>query len=113
MKIKKTIGLIAAPPNKFGADGQVEIDMIRPLADKLHRDGAAGVFVNGARGGVGSTYNTDTPLYLELIDAFDCGELDTARDLQAEAVAIINQLAGTGDFLSALKSRLREQGIPM
>ncbi len=272
MKIDKTIGLIAAPPNKFGAGGDVEIDVIRPLAEKLHRDGVAGVFVNGttgqgmsmtveqrrrtaeewrrvlpqsmklfvhvgyagpddartmaghaaeigadavasllpdtlesgdvgaagdwckdvaaaapalpfylyympsmngvefrvarflehagpdipnlagakytcetmadyfeasrldggrydllwgrdemllgalamgAKGGVGSTYNTDSPLYLELIEAFDRGDLDTARDLQAKAVAIINKLAGTGDFRSALKARLRDQGITL
>jgi N-acetylneuraminate lyase len=70
-----------------------------------------GALAMGARGGVGSTYNTDAPLYLDLIDAFTRGDIDTARDLQADAVALVNDLASTGDFLASLKSRLRTQNI--
>jgi hypothetical protein len=52
-----------------------------------------GALATGARGGVGSTYNVATPLYLKLIAAFDRGDLAAARILQAKATPI-NQSAG-------------------
>jgi N-acetylneuraminate lyase len=46
----------------------------------------------GARGAIGSTYNFATPLYLRIIDAFDNGDLDTARLLQRKSMAMIKAL---------------------
>jgi N-acetylneuraminate lyase len=67
----------------------------------------------GARGGVGSTYNIAAPLYVKLIEAFDNGDLATARQLQARAITMINAMVETGNFFVALKSILREQGVPI
>ncbi|MBF0245686.1 MAG: dihydrodipicolinate synthase family protein [Planctomycetes bacterium] len=72
-----------------------------------------GALALGAVGGVGSTYNIINPLYLQLIQAFKDGNLILARDLQASATAIINILAASGNFFSALKAVLQSQGVPL
>lgn len=46
----------------------------------------------GARGAVGSTYNFAAPLYLRIIEAFDRGDLATARGDQARAMEFIGVL---------------------
>jgi N-acetylneuraminate lyase len=51
----------------------------------------------GARGGVGSTYNYAAPLYLNIMDAFARGDLDSARDDQlrsAELVVVLRRFGG-------------------
>ena len=50
MKITKTEGLVAAPPTGFLEDGSVDLTVVAPLAEHLHRQGVAGVFVNGTTG---------------------------------------------------------------
>ena len=72
-----------------------------------------GALAVGAQGTVGSTYNVAGPLYLRMMAAFACSDLNTARDLQAEAIAMINSLAGSGRFFSALKAMLQKQGVPI
>jgi len=52
--------------------------------------------VLGARGGVGSTYNYATPLYLELIKAFDEGNLLLAQKLQQQSIDMIRLLGKYG-----------------
>jgi len=66
----------------------------------------------GARGAVGSSYNFAAPLYHKLIAAFEGGDLDTARALQAEAVALIDALAAVG-YLGAAKAVMGWQGVPV
>ena len=46
----KTLGLIAAPPTAFCADGAIDLAAVAPLAGHLQRQGVAGVFVNGTTG---------------------------------------------------------------
>lgn len=48
--------------------------------------------VLGARGGVGSTYNYAAPLYYQLIEAFDKGNLTLARKLQQQSIDMIRLL---------------------
>jgi len=67
--------------------------------------------VLGGRGVVGSTYNIMAPLYTQLIDAFDSGDLDRARELQYLSVKVIRCLAGTGCFISALKEVMKMIGL--
>ena len=67
----------------------------------------------GARGGVGSTFNVAAPLYLKLIAAFEQNDLKLARQYQAQAIAMINQMAATGNFFVALKAMLKAQGVPI
>jgi N-acetylneuraminate lyase len=65
----------------------------------------------GARGAVGSTYNIAAPLYLRLIDAFDAGNLESARELQLQAIRLINTLARF-PFHPAVKVLLGWLGTP-
>lgn len=51
--------------------------------------------VLGARGAVGSTYNYAAPLYYQIIEAFDSGNLELARELQ---MASINMIALLGKY---------------
>ena len=64
----------------------------------------------GATGFVGSTYNYMAPLYLKLIDAFNAGELDTARRFQSLAIEIIAVMARHGG-LAAGKQMMRMIGF--
>lgn len=72
-----------------------------------------GALATGARGGVGSTYNVAAPLYLELMAAFQRGDLHRARRLQVKAVTMLNAMVGTGNFFGALKAMLKAQGVPI
>ncbi len=67
----------------------------------------------GARAATGSTFALAAPLYLELITAFERGDMATAQAAQVRSIAIIRALAATGNFFSALKQALRDQGVPM
>jgi N-acetylneuraminate lyase len=52
--------------------------------------------VLGATGGVGSTYNYAAPLYYQLIDAFNKGNLELARELQQKSIDMIRLLGKYG-----------------
>ncbi len=67
----------------------------------------------GAQGGVGSTYNVAAPLYLQLIAAFERGDLTVARRFQAQSISMVNAMVGTGHFFVALKAMLKAQGVPI
>ncbi len=56
--------------------------------------------VLGARGGVGSTFNYAAPLYLQLIAAFDKGDLVEARKLQQLSIDMIRLLGKYGGIAS-------------
>ncbi len=45
-----TKGLVAAPPTAFLDHGDIDLAAVAPLAAHLHRQGVAGVFVNGTTG---------------------------------------------------------------
>ena len=50
----------------------------------------------GAKGSVGSTFNYAAPLYYDLIDAFNRGELETAQALQKTSIDMISLLGKYG-----------------
>ncbi len=52
--------------------------------------------VLGCRSGVGSTFNYAAPLYYQLIEAFDKGDLPTARNLQQLSIDMIRLLGKYG-----------------
>lgn len=52
--------------------------------------------VLGCRSGVGSTFNYAAPLYYQLIEAFDKGDLATARNLQQMSIDMIRLLGKYG-----------------
>ncbi|OGV62667.1 MAG: hypothetical protein A2498_14755 [Lentisphaerae bacterium RIFOXYC12_FULL_60_16] len=72
-----------------------------------------GALATGAVGGVGSTYNVAAPLYLDLMAAYSRGDLAAARVLQAESITMIQAMVATGNFFVALKTMLRNQGVPI
>lgn len=60
----------------------------------------------GARGAVGSTYNYAAPLYTQVMDAFEAGDLKRAEELQFIAVQIVEILVkygGTGAGKAIMK----------
>jgi N-acetylneuraminate lyase len=50
----------------------------------------------GARGGVGSTYNYAAPLYHQLMEAFNKGDLQKAQQLQQQSIDMIGLLGKYG-----------------
>ena len=50
----------------------------------------------GAKGAVGSTYNYAAPLYHQLLDAFNVGELEQAATIQQKAIDMIELLGKYG-----------------
>ena len=50
----------------------------------------------GAKGAVGSTYNYAAPLYHQLLDAFNAGELEQAASIQQKAIDMIELLGKYG-----------------
>lgn len=72
-----------------------------------------GALAMGAEGGVGSTYNVFCPLYLRLIENYRKGNQKAARRLQLKAIQMINIMAASGNFFSALKAILQSQGVPI
>lgn len=50
----------------------------------------------GSNGAVGSTYNYAAPLYIDLMEAFDRGEMARARDLQQRSIDMISLLGKYG-----------------
>lgn len=66
----------------------------------------------GAAGAVGSTYNVAAPLYKRLIDAFQKGDLATARAEQLRSVRLVDTLAEFG-YMAACRTMLELQGVPI
>ncbi len=66
--------------------------------------------VLGVCGGIGSTYNFASSLYLQLVDAFDSGDHAEARRLQAQSVALVRALE-THVFLPSAKYAMSLLGI--
>ncbi len=66
--------------------------------------------VLGARGGVGSTFNYAAPLYYNLIDAFDRGDLVEARILQQMSINMIMLLGKYGGIATG-KAYMRYIGM--
>jgi N-acetylneuraminate lyase len=54
-----------------------------------------GAVAMGVRGAVGSTYNFAAPLYRRMLDAFERGDLETARGHQARAAEMVRVILRT------------------
>ena len=64
----------------------------------------------GSKGAVGSTYNYAAPLYLDLIKAWEEGDLDKARSLQQLSIDMIRLLGKYGGIATG-KSYMRLLGM--
>lgn len=71
-----------------------------------------GALATGARGAVGSTYNWAPRLYTALIEAFQRGDLATARRLQSISVDMVAAMADIG-FMGAAKALIGRLGVPV
>lgn len=65
----------------------------------------------GVRGAVGSTYNFAPGLYLEIISAFETGDIATARSLQSQSIDMIEILISTCGR-TGLKAAMTLAGSP-
>lgn len=66
----------------------------------------------GGSGGVGSSYNFASPIYVRLIDAFRKGDLDAAREEQFRSVRLVQLLADYG-YMAAAKAIMGMLGAPV
>lgn len=66
--------------------------------------------VLGAKGGVGSTYNYAAPLYANLIDAYNRGDIEEARSLQQHSINMIRLLGKYGGIATG-KSYMKLIGL--
>lgn len=64
----------------------------------------------GTKGAVGSSFNFAAPIYLKVIDAFNKGDLTTAREWQFKSVQLIQILAGYG-YMAAAKATMKMLGV--
>jgi Dihydrodipicolinate synthase/N-acetylneuraminate lyase len=66
----------------------------------------------GAQSAVGSTYNFAPRLYVDLMAAFNRGDLAEARRLQSLSIAMVDALATT-DFIGTAKALMVRLGVPV
>lgn len=71
-----------------------------------------GAVAMGTDGGIGSTYNLIGDVYLGIENAVAAGDIDTARQLQDKANALIAILLQTG-VMPGLKHAMNRMGIPV
>lgn len=64
----------------------------------------------GARGAVGSTFNYAAPVYHELMAAFDRGDMERARQMQDQSIAIVRLLGKYGGIATG-KAFMRAVGL--
>jgi N-acetylneuraminate lyase len=64
----------------------------------------------GAKGAVGSTFNYAAPLYHKLIEAFNNGDLETAREYQQQSIDMIRLLGKYGG-IAAGKAYMKLLGL--
>ncbi|PHN05922.1 dihydrodipicolinate synthase family protein [Flavilitoribacter nigricans] len=66
----------------------------------------------GVQAAVGSTYNYFLPVYLKLREAFDAGDLETARRMQQESVRLVGVLLKYRGGIACGKAIMNLVGIP-
>jgi N-acetylneuraminate lyase len=64
----------------------------------------------GVHGAVGATYNFVAPLYLQMMAAFERGELVLARELQRRSVRLVQTLRQYG-FMASAKATMEFTGL--
>jgi len=70
--------------------------------------------VLGAKGAIGSTYNFAAPLYAEIIESFNNGDMETGRLLQQKSVELVRTTAQTPcGYLPAAKSIMKMLGVDL
>ncbi len=65
----------------------------------------------GVKGAVGSTYNFIAPLYYGVIYDFENGNLDAAREKQANSIKVVEILNKYGGAIAAGKALMKQAGV--
>jgi N-acetylneuraminate lyase len=65
----------------------------------------------GARGAVGSTFNVAAPLYLQIIESFETGDLEEARHCQQLSVEFVRMLDRHAPLHTSLKEVMKLIGL--
>lgn len=65
----------------------------------------------GMRGAIGSTYNFMAPLYRQLVNAFDAGNMDEARALQLKSARLVRLMDQYGGGIRVGKRIMKSTGI--
>ena len=65
----------------------------------------------GAKGAVGSTYNFMVPLYYGIINDFNKGDLDAAREKQAISIRVVEILNKFGGSIATGKALMKQLGV--
>ena len=87
------------------ANDSVKADMLFGTDERLIEGLGFGCF-----GGVGSTYNFASPLYRRIIDAFNCGDMESAKADQARSLQMIKRMYQSG-FMAACKAAMSFVGV--
>ncbi|RPD45576.1 dihydrodipicolinate synthase family protein [Paracnuella aquatica] len=64
----------------------------------------------GAKGAVGSTYNYAAPLYSRMIEAYEAGDMEAARQFQLQSIHMIELLGKYGGIATG-KAYMRKLGL--
>ncbi|HOO26692.1 MAG TPA: N-acetylneuraminate lyase, partial [Clostridiales bacterium] len=101
---------------KFTSNDMFELSKIRAAyPDLCLLNGFDEIFINalpvGIQGAIGSTYNIMSDKFFTILNGFNAGDLDAAREMQKKANEIINILIKT-DVKSGIKYLLTKTGIP-
>ncbi|MBY5956875.1 dihydrodipicolinate synthase family protein [Membranicola marinus] len=67
--------------------------------------------VFGLQGAIGSTYNYMTPHYLDLVKAFESGDLKKARKMQADSATLVRAMNRYGGGIRVGKRIMKEIGL--
>ena len=92
--------------NRCLRSANAQLDMFFGIDEML-----LGGLAMGATSAVGSTYNFAPELYLEIIGAFEKGDILEARRLQSQSIDMIEILVGTCGR-AGLKAAMTMSGIP-
>lgn len=65
----------------------------------------------GMRGAIGSTYNFMTPMYHDLVKAFDAGKMDEARAFQLKSARLVRLMDQYGGGIRVGKRIMKSAGI--
>lgn len=65
----------------------------------------------GAHGGIGTSYNLTSLLYNQVIEAFENGDIEKAKNLQLEAIKFIHVMCDTPSVIAGIKAMMNIYGI--
>lgn len=65
----------------------------------------------GAKGCIGTSYNVTSPIFHNVLDTFNAGDLKKAREYQTKGNEVVSLMCSVGSSISAIKAMLEYYGI--